>query len=162
MVAEAGADIDSVKVVMHAAFVNREYVWSFPMTPDRVPALVAQNELKPLDSKDVPAQFFKRFPSAWGPAPKPTAAYYATPDFPADSTVPGGDYLMLMHDPGANRLFVWCKLNFGIMPASYEVVVAQWMLRLGAQLRAGARSDSSLALQGEPDVLRSRGGPAPT
>jgi hypothetical protein len=114
MVEALGVSPDRVRAASWQDFVNWEYAWRLDCSAEQRRSLVERFEVSPLAPGDVPQRFYDRFPTEWRPAKGTVgAAYFSTPGFPVDRTLPGGGYLMLMHDPAAKLLYVWYKQNFG-------------------------------------------------
>jgi hypothetical protein len=113
MLSMSGCEPKDTRFATIVAFINQEYVWSMCVLDGNVATIVEHFNLEPIDDAATEERFHSRFPVDWRPSPSERNVYFGSNGFPLERTLPGGRYLMMLHDPVARRLYVWCKLNFG-------------------------------------------------
>jgi hypothetical protein len=112
MVEVSGVAAREIKVAGVGGWLDREYVWRLPMASDELEAIAAEYELEEVSARDTPGCFWRIFPPWWRPWHRPSSRYLSTRDFPSVQRGPDGEHFFAMYDPGAERLYVWCKSNF--------------------------------------------------
>ena len=93
-------------------FLDHQYVWRMAIAPDRLPAIVKEYELLPVEANDVPSSFWSVFPWRHRPPKRQTNRYFGSAEFGGNSRGQDGLHFFLMYDPQSQYLYVWHKDNF--------------------------------------------------
>lgn len=94
------------------SFIDSEYIWQARVSEEVFKLVVSRLELKEVNVKDIPSEFFKMPPYWWGSSDSNTVVAYSTIGFPVATRGGDGLHIFAVWDSETKILKMWVKDNF--------------------------------------------------